>query len=346
MVGKKPKKFPKLIILTIIVLLILVIISSAVYVCLNLLPRASGKAVMSLPQDQGTIEIHFCPKENCEAAFIEFLDSAEKSIHCALFDVGLDSVRKKLLEKAEQESIEVQIVTDDQYLKKFDYPFVKADKYGLMHNKFCIIDHKKISTGSMNPTNNCANKNNNNLLLIDSKVLAQNYEQEFQEMRNDQFKAGVPVINPKLLLGSIPIQNYFCPEDHCAYHIKEELKKAEKSIYFMTFSFTNEGIANVLLLKNLDGIFIQGVMEARQISEYSQFVKLLNNKIDVVKDGNKNNMHHKVFIIDEETIITGSFNPTGGGDTNNDENILIIKDKEIAERYLKEFNLLRKDAEI
>ncbi|MEK6969810.1 MAG: phospholipase D-like domain-containing protein [Nanoarchaeota archaeon] len=295
--------------------------------------------------DEGNIQIFFCPRENCETAFVKFLDSAETSIHCALFDVGLDSVQKKLLEKAEQESLEVQIVTDDQYLKKFDYPFVKADSGGLMHNKFCIIDGKKISTGSMNPTDNCANKNNNNLLLIDSNLLTQNYEREFQEMWNGQFKKGEPVTTPKLLLGSILVQNYFCPEDHCAYRVEEELKKAEKSIYFMTFSFTNEGIANVLLLKNLDGIFIQGVMEARQISEYSQFERLLNNNINVIKDMNKNNMHHKVFIVDEETIITGSFNPTGGGDTSNDENILIIKDKEIANRYLKEFELLRMEAQ-
>ncbi len=342
-------KFKKIIITLILALFLLILICSAVYIYLNnlnTLPKTSGKATELLPQEQGTIEIYFCPRENCESAFIEFLNSAEKSIHCALFDVGLDSVQKKLLEKAEQESIEVQIVTDDQYLSKFNYPFVKEDSGGLMHNKFCIIDGKKISTGSMNPTENCAHKNNNNLLLINSTVLAQNYEDEFQEMWTGQFKKGELVANPKLLLGNIAIENYFCPEDHCAYRIEEELKKATESIYFMAFSFTNEGIANVLLLKNLDGINIEGVMEARQISEYSQFARLLNNKIDVIKDVNKNNMHHKVFIIDEETVITGSFNPTDGGDTNNDENILIIRDKEIAKKFLEEFRLLKMKEQI
>ncbi len=344
MKKKTLKSAPKLIISAIIILIVLVAFGSAVYV-LNFLPKASGKAAAPLPQEQGTIKIYFCPRENCEAAFIEFLDSAKTSIHCALFDIGLKSVQQKLLEK-KQEQIEVQLVTDNQYLKKFNYSFVKADKGGLMHNKFCIIDGKKISTGSMNPTDNCAHKNNNNLLLLNSNVLAQNYEAEFQEMWKGQFKAGQPVANPKLQLGNSTTENYFCPEDHCAYHIEEELKKAEKSIYFMAFSFTNEGIANILLLKNLDGVFIQGIMEARQVSEYSQFTRLANNKIDVVKDGNKNNMHHKVFIIDEDTVITGSFNPTGGGDANNDENILIIKDKAIAERYLEEFKLLKAEAQI
>lgn len=56
-------------------------------------------------------------------------------------------------------------------------------------------------------------------------------------------------------------------------------------------------------------------------------------------------MHHKVFIIDGKTVVTGSFNPTAGGNTRNDENILIIEDEEIAELFLEEFDKVRKEAE-
>ena len=45
----------------------------------------------------------------------------------------------------------------------------------------------------------------------------------------------------------------------------------------------------------------------------------------------------KVFIIDNRTVITGSMNPTGSGDYKNDENILITRDKEVAEKYVGEF---------
>ena len=105
----------------------------------------------------------------------------------------------------------------------------------------------------------------------------------------------------------------------------------------MTFSFTHEGIANVLLLKNLDGLEVKGVMEVRQISEHSEYGRLLQNKVEVRKDGNKNNLHHKVFIVDEKTVITGSFNPTANGDKHNDENLIIIGDEEIAKRFMEEF---------
>ena len=128
------------------------------------------------PIEEGTIDLYFCPQDNCEQQFIAFLDSAQESIHCALFEVELESLKEKLLEKAK--TMEVKIVTDDDYYKQFPKSFVKADKSGLMHNKFCIIDGEKVSTGSMNPTFNDAYKNNNNLLLIQSQYLAENYEDE------------------------------------------------------------------------------------------------------------------------------------------------------------------------
>ncbi|MDP3734572.1 MAG: phospholipase D-like domain-containing protein [Nanoarchaeota archaeon] len=310
---------------------VMVIFSLLLYGCITSTPEIISSDI----HDTGTIDVYFCPQQNCEQELVQFIASAQQSIHCALFDVGLVSVQDILLEK--KRKIDVKVVTDNDYLRKFNHSFVKADKWGLMHNKFCVIDGKKVSTGSMNPTDNDAHKNNNNLLLIESTVLAQNYEQEFQEMWNGTFKKGTAVAVDSFFLNNISIQNYFCPEDRCAERVKEELKKAQKSIYFMAFSFTHEGIANIILLKHLDGIAVHGVMEARQVTKDSQFARLQYQEIDVIKDKNKQNMHHKVFVIDNETVITGSFNPTNGGDRRNDENILIIKDKEIAALFLEEF---------
>ncbi|HLC81253.1 MAG TPA: phospholipase D-like domain-containing protein [Candidatus Nanoarchaeia archaeon] len=290
------------------------------------------------PAEEGTMEVYFCPQDNCEGQLVAFLDSAQQSIHCALFDVGLESIQQKLAEK--EKTIEVKVVTDNDYLRKFPEDFVKADKSGLMHNKFCIIDGQKIFTGSMNPTFNDANKNNNNLLLIASHYLAENYEAEFQELWRGIFKKGNSVKYPEITLSGIEIENYFCPDDDCIKQVVEELKQAQQSIYFLAFSFTSEEIASILLLKNLNGLEIKGVMETKQISEYSQFERLKTNGIKVIKDSNPNNLHHKVFIIDSETVITGSFNPTNGGNSRNDENILIINDRDTAKLFLQEFQQL------
>jgi phosphatidylserine/phosphatidylglycerophosphate/cardiolipin synthase-like enzyme len=44
--------------------------------------------------------------------------------------------------------------------------------------------------------------------------------------------------------------------------------------------------------------------------------------------------HNKPMIIDQEVVITGSFNFTQAVEENNAENLLIIRSKELASEYL------------
>ena len=73
------------------------------------------------------------------------------------------------------------------------------------------------------------------MVVVESGYLALNYWDEFQELWNGTFGAGRQVKYPKVMLSGKKVENYFCPEDHCAYHIEEEIKKAKKNIYFLSF---------------------------------------------------------------------------------------------------------------
>lgn len=290
----------------------------------------------SAPRESGKLDIYFCPKDNCSLQLVNFIDSAETYVHCAFFDLDLKEVINKLALKSKE--VDVKLVIDnnnnDDSLKG---NVVFDTNNQLSHNKFCVVDGKKILTGSMNPTERGAYYNNNNLVIIHSRYLARNYEDEFSELWNKSFGKGSNVKFPIIYFNDNRIENYFCPEDECAEHVIDLINKAEKSIYFMTFSFTNEDIADAILFKDVD---IKGVFEARQVSKYSQFQRLKDFGLNVKKDNNSYNMHHKVFIIDEKIVITGSFNPTKAGDNRNDENVLIIYDRDIAEKYLSEFEYL------
>jgi len=300
----------------------------------------------AVPFEDGSLDIFFCPEEDCEKQFLQFIGEVKETLHCALYDLDVPSLKEAFRQQVATK--EVQLVFDkDNFKEAADLPgssVRKATGYGLMHNKFCIADGKRVITGSTNPTENDFFKNNNNLLVISSKTLAENYEAEFQELWNGQFGRGSSVPFPKVNINGTLIENYFCPEDSCAARIKEELKKATESISFMAFSFTHAGIANILLLKHADGLAVRGVMEVRQISKDSQFQRLQFQGVDVLRDGNKNTMHHKVFIIDGKTVITGSMNPTKNGDERNDENILIIHDEAMAQQFLAEFERVYAEA--
>ena len=141
---------------------------------------------------------------------------------------------------------------------------------------------------------------------------------------------------PVIYYNGIKLENYFCPEDSCGKHVIEILEQTNKSIHFLTFSFTHDGIAKILALKNYEGKLVTGVYEKRNLQD-STYEMLKYQGAEVKPDNNPSSMHHKVFIIDEKIVITGSFNPTKSADTKNDENVLIIHDQKIAKQFMQEF---------
>ncbi len=289
--------------------------------------------------DKGGIEdIYFCPGDNCSKAFSEFLSSAEKSLHCAIYDLDIEEAISVLEEKSKNIDVKLIVDTDNyKYVKELDF-VIEDNRSSIMHNKFCISDNEKIITGSMNPTVNGVERNNNNLIVLKSKRLAENYEDEFNEMWNGMFGKGDKTRMPIIYVNQTKIENYFCPEDNCGEKIEEVLGEAEESIYFMLFSFTHTGIANEIVRRIFNDVDVKGIFEKRGAgSEYSRYKLLKYQGAELRKDSNGGAMHHKVFIVDNKTVITGSFNPSKNADTRNDENILIIYDKDIAEKYLEEF---------
>jgi len=78
-------------------------------------------------------------------------------------------------------------------------------------------------------------------------------------------------------------------------------------------------------------------MEKDQDSFFSQYHPLKKLKMEVRWDKNFYLMHHKFFIIDEEVVITGSFNPTRHANYENREDLLIIHSPLLAKRYENEF---------
>lgn len=291
-----------------------------------------------IPEEEGEIRVYFCPQQNCEEQLLKHIENASRAIHCAFYDLDLDGVIAALLEK--EEGVDVQIVIDsDNNEKTKSLSFVREDtRTAYMHNKFCIFDGREIMTGSMNPTYTDTTKNNNNLLFIESKILAKNYENEFQSLWNSRFGYDENVKYPVLLFNNATIENYFCPEDDCEEHIAQTLQQANESIYFMQFSFTSDVLGQIILEKSKT-VDVAGIFDAAQNSKYSEYETLKG--LNVSLEQNEGKLHHKVFIVDKKIVITGSMNPSKNGNEKNDENILIIHDAEITALFLEEFKQLK-----
>ena len=280
--------------------------------------------------------IFFCKQDNCSKHMEEFLLSARSSIHCAFYDLDLGNIISVLGRRSGE--IEVKVVLDDE-------PYEGAisgsgvlieDRSSRMHNKFCVIDGMYVWTGSFNPTANDNDVNENNAVLMSSYYLAQNYEQEFSELWKGEFSAGKPVPYHSFFHNGRGVESIFCPEDRCEENVAFLVRNATTSVYALVFSFTSGKIADAMLFNTQ--VEIKGIFDSSQAgSRYSQYGRLLGFGIPVKKDKGKGKLHHKVFIVDNATVITGSYNPTGSGSEQNDENILILHDERIARQYAEEF---------
>ncbi|MFN2235352.1 MAG: phospholipase D-like domain-containing protein [Anaerolineales bacterium] len=282
-------------------------------------------------------------------ALAEAIREAEFSVDAAVYDLNLWSIRDALL-AVHDAGVQVRIVaesdnldeTEFQELEQAGIEILGDRRESLMHNKFVVIDQLDVWTGSMNLTLNGAYRNDNNLIHIRSSQLAENYTVEFEEMFiEDMFgdNAVSQTPNPSLTINGILVETSFSPDDGTADQIIQAIQSAEESINFLAFSFTSDSIAEALLGRAADGVTVTGVFEESQYNSNigTEYDNLLVAGMDVRLDGNPNNMHHKVFIIDGDTVITGSYNFSQSAEERNDENTLIIHDPEVAVFYLAEF---------
>ena len=304
----------------------------------------------------GDVKILFAPSANIEKELIQFIDSAQTSVDLCVFELELPGVINALI-KAKERLVEVRIVIDEDYqgephlakLHKADIPIKTDGRKAFMHNKFVIVDEIRTWTGSYNFTWTGTHRNDNNVVVIDSELLAENYTKEFNEMWNSSdgffgtkgFGPASPASTPntKISFSDFELENYFAPEDQVMEKILSEIDKSQYNIRIMAFSFTSIPLAEKLAQRMEDGVNVKVLFNARGAdTEYSR-MKWLKAKgaFTETSFNTRGVMHNKVIIIDRKTVITGSYNFSKNADTNNDENILIIRSPQIAAIYEEEF---------
>jgi phosphatidylserine/phosphatidylglycerophosphate/cardiolipin synthase-like enzyme len=324
-------------------------------------PQVDSTSVVS---GQGLWEVYFSQPTNPaskslrggpDTHLVEAIDSAQYSIDVAMYHLDLWSVRDALIH-AHRRGVLVQVVTDDvhqdepeiQSLRDAGIAVMDDDRPGIMHHKFIVIDRNEVWTGSMNMTVNGAYRNDNHLIRVRSKEAAESYTREFDEMfLEDRFGAlsladtPYPIID----LDGILVEIYFSPDDGILSQLIEQINVAERSVEILAYALTTDTIGEMLLDLHQKGVVVRGVVEASQAqASGSETPRLRQAGVDIRLDGNPDNMHHKVIIIDDITVILGSYNFTRSAEEKNDENVLIIHDPALATQFLIEFERIYKSA--
>lgn len=292
-----------------------------------------------------------------EGRLIDKINAAQKSIHIASFEFGLSPVAQALI-AAKQRGVDVRWVTDDENgLQADEEPDrgqfkmlqdagieVRSDnRSALMHNKFWIFDGETAWTGSTNITESGVFQQNNNTVVIHSPAVAAIYEREFEEMWNGQFgpKSPSTADQQSVTVNGTPIQIYFSPEDKVLDHMIPLVSQAQSSIRFMAFSFTDYPLAKAMIDRASAGVNTAGIYEKTgSETDSSEMKTFFCAHVPVRQDGNPRFLHDKTIILDNHIVITGSFNLSSNATDNNDENVIILDNPDIAKLYMQEFDRL------
>lgn len=301
------------------------------------------------------------PDRNCDTyvckEILSNINNAQKTIDIAIYGYSSTPDIEKALSDAVKRGVKIRLVYDLDKNGNNIYPDtdlitklipnnnndkLSAEANNIMHNKFYIFDDKVLITGSANLSHtDMSGFNTNSVVVINSPELSQIYKTEFEQMYNGKFHNAKTVnSNKSAKIGNTKIDVYFSPKDKSiANAVIPLINKAKKYIYIPTFFLTDKRVTTALINAKQRGVDIKIIMDALNASVYhSKHKELRNAGIQVKTENYAGKMHSKSIIIDDKYTIIGSMNFSNTAETKNDENLLVIENKKIAEFY-KEFFL-------
>lgn len=305
------------------------------------------------------------------AVLTERIEAAQYSIDVTAYSWSLYGLSDVLID-AYNRGVAVRFIYDSEHsqgaaqdVEDAGIPIISNDEgvgetFGIMHNKFIVIDARDYSTetddyvftGSMNYTTEGAYSDMQNCLLIQDAALARAYTIEFNEMwgsENDQPNIDLARFGenkfdntPHLFrVNEIPMELYFSPSDGVTDKIIETIQTANESILFGILSFTRDDISGAMHAQFNNDIPVRGIFDP-SVGTGTEWDDM-SLWADVHLDVETGLMHHKYLLVDacdpssDPTVLTGSHNWSNSAENSNDENTLIIYDANIVGQYLQEF---------
>jgi phosphatidylserine/phosphatidylglycerophosphate/cardiolipin synthase-like enzyme len=140
--------------------------------------------------------------------------------------------------------------------------------------------------------------------------------------------------------GELPVEVFFSPNGGCEKAIISVIDNAKQVIFAQAYGFTSKPIAEALIKAKQRQVFIIIILDKSNVKlPTSQITNFVKSGIPIKIDKSHAIAHDKIMIIDNSIVITGSYNFTMNAEHNNAENVVIIRDKQIAEIFIKNWNI-------
>ena len=224
--------------------------------------------------------------------------------------------------------------------------------------------------------------NVNHLISIQNRALATIFKEEFEQMWGDgpggsndsrfgRNKRAQPLQTIKA--GTVNISVLFPPHaktdpGHGIDVIGDQLKSSKKTIDIALFVFSAQQLTNKLAERVTAGVNLRLLTDpgfaSRSFSEVLDLLGLaLPDRFCKLEAGNQpltkplkgigtprlargDKLHHKFAVIDNKTVITGSFNWSPAAAHINDETLLVIESPQLAAHFTREMDRMWRSAEL
>ncbi len=302
----------------------------------------------------GDIKIYFSdmttklkPDRNCSSDICKEIlfniNKAESTIDMAIYGYSRVPEIEKAFQEAIKRGVKIRLVYDlnsqgkniyedtDRIVKLISQNKSDSTKE-IMHNKFYIFDDKVLITGSANLSHtDMSGFNSNSIVVINSPSVAAIYKQEFEQMFEGKFHTEKGV-NIK---GETNLGIYFSPQDKSITNaVLPLIRNAKKYVYIPTFVLTENRVTEELIKAKKRGVDVKIIIDALNASsKYSKHQILRNSGVLVKTENYAGKMHSKSMIVDDEYVLIGSMNFSYSGENRNDENLIVIKDIQMAKFY-------------
>ncbi|HTA81404.1 MAG TPA: phospholipase D-like domain-containing protein [Bacteroidia bacterium] len=231
--------------------------------------------------------------------------------------------------------------------------------YGISHNKFIVIDefdslNAIVSDGSEDWSQEMDDDDYNNIVFVQSKVLARAFTNEFNIMWGDTTHGGASnsasskfgTNKPNsgthtFTIAGSKFDLYFSPSDGTNTQVINTINSANTDMYLAMYDFTQTQYATPYTGDVSANVYTSCIFD--QYSAGSTAYTTMSGTPNFTEYTGKYIYHNKFMVVDpsdwcsDPTVLTGSMNWTGAGYDENDENIILIHNDTIANMYLQSY---------
>jgi phosphatidylserine/phosphatidylglycerophosphate/cardiolipin synthase-like enzyme len=128
----------------------------------------------------------------------------------------------------------------------------------------------------------------------------------------------------------------FSPKGGCTDAVVREIAAARRSVLVQAYSLSSPAIASALVDARARGVDVRVLLDKSARGDKASLLEPLERAGVVTAVDDKHALaNSKVMLIDEAVVLTGSFNNPKAAESDNVENLVIIRDRAVAARYFE-----------